>query len=77
MGKLIWTLGLAVAALLVTFAAGSALQIAAEANTTPVVEQQRQFVVDESAWRRGVPPKEVSFRERIVSAVRAFRDGKE
>jgi len=75
MRKLVWTLLLAVAALVVTFAAGSALQIVAEANT-PKVEP---YVVaaDETTWRRGMPPREVGLRERIVSAVRAFRDGKD
>jgi hypothetical protein len=75
MRKLVWTLLLAVSALVVTFAAGSALQIVAEANTPKAVES---FAADEPAWRRGAPPtRQAALRERIVSAVRAFRDGKD
>ena len=74
MRKLVWTLLLAAAALVVTFAAGSALQIVAEANTPKATES---FTVDATAWRRGAPPREAGLRERIVSAVRAFRDGKD
>jgi hypothetical protein len=75
MRKFIWTVLLAVAALVVTFAAGSALQIVAEANTP--AQAQSFTVSDDNTWRRGVPPKVVSLRERIVSAVRGFRDGKD
>jgi hypothetical protein len=75
MRKLIWTLLLAVSALVVTFAAGSALQIVAEANTpkaaAPIV------VADDSARHRAALPREVGLRERIVSTVRAFRDGRD
>ena len=76
MRKLIWTLLLAVSALVVTFAAGSALQVVAEANAPKATEP---YVVanDDTTWRRGAPPREVGLRERIVSAVRAFRDGRD
>jgi len=74
MRKLVWTLLLAVSALVVTFAAGSALQIVAEANTPKPIES---VAVDDTAWRRGAPPKQAGLRERIVSAVRAFRDGQD
>jgi hypothetical protein len=75
MRKLIWTLLLAVSALVVTFAAGSALQVVAEANTPKAAEPV--VVADESAWHRVAPVREVGLRERIVSAVRAFRDGRD
>ena len=75
MRKLIWTLVLAVSALVVTFAAGSALQIVAEANTPQAAEPY--VVVSDTTWRRGTPPREMGLRERIVSAVRAFRDGRD
>ena len=75
MRKLVWTLLLAVSALIVTFAAGSALQIIAEANTPKAAES---VAVEETAWRHGAPPtRQAALRERIVSAVRAFRDGKD
>lgn len=76
MRRLVWTLLLAVSALVVTFAAGSALQIVAEANT-PKAAEPYVVVNDDSAWRRGTPPREVGLRERIVSAVRAFRDDRD
>jgi hypothetical protein len=75
MRKFIWTVLLAASALVVTFAAGSALQIVAEANTPAPAGSFS--VVDDNTWRRGVPPGVVSLRERIVSAVRGFRDGKD
>ena len=74
MRKLIWTLLLAASALVVTFAAGSALQVVAEANAP---KAEPYVVASDTTWRRGAPPREVGLRERIVSAVRAFRDGKE
>jgi hypothetical protein len=74
MRKFVWSLLLAVAALVVTLAAGSALEIVAEANTPKAAAP---YVVSESTWNRGTPPREVGFRERIVSAVRAFRDGRD
>jgi hypothetical protein len=77
MRKLIWTLLLAVSALVVTFAAGSALQIIAEANASKAAEPYVVVVNDDAPWRRGTPPREVGLRERIVSAVRAFRDGRD
>lgn len=77
MRKLVWTLLLAVSALVVTFAAGSALQIVAEANTPKAAEPYVVVVNDNTAWRRGTPPREVGLRERIVSAVRAFRDDRD
>jgi hypothetical protein len=77
MRKLIWTLLLAVSALVVTFAAGSALQIVAEANASKAAEPYVVVVNDDAPWRRGTPPREVGLRERIVSAVRAFRDGRD
>jgi hypothetical protein len=76
MRKLIWTLLLAVSALVVTFAAGSALQVVAEANA-PKATEPYVVVNDDTTWRRGAPPREVGLRERIVSAVRAFRDGRD
>ena len=75
MRKLIWTLLLAVSALVVTFAAGSALQIVAEANAPKAAEPI--VVADDGAWRRAAPTREVGLRERIVSTVRAFRDGRD
>jgi hypothetical protein len=77
MRKLIWTLLLAVSALVVTFAAGSALQVVAEANAPRATEPYVVVVNDDTPWRRGAPPREVGLRERIVSAVRAFRDGRD
>jgi hypothetical protein len=77
MRKLIWTLLLAVSALVVTFAAGSALQVVAEANAPRATEPYVVVVNDDTTWRRGAPPREVGLRERIVSAVRAFRDGRD
>ena len=74
MRKIIWSLLLAMAALIVTLGAGSALEIVAEANTP---KADALYVVSESGWSRGTPPREVGFRERIVSAVRGFRDGKD
>ena len=74
MRKLILTLLLAVAALVVTFAAGSALQIVAETNTPAAAPY---VVADDTTLRHGTPPKQTGLRERIVSAVRAFRDGKD
>jgi len=73
MRKLIWTLLLAVSALVVTFAAGSALQVVAEANA-PKAEP---YVVASDTLRRDAPPREIGLRERIVSAVRGFRDGRD
>jgi len=77
MRKLIWTLLLAVSALVVTFAAGSALQVVAEANASKSAEPYVVVVNDDTTWRRGTPPRETGLRERIVSAVRAFRDGRD
>jgi hypothetical protein len=77
MRKLICTLLLAVSALVVTFAAGSALQIVAEANASKAAEPYVVVVNDDTPWRRGTPPREVGLRERIVSAVRAFRDSRD
>lgn len=77
MRKLIWTLLLAVSALVVTFAAGSALQVVAEANASKAAEPYVVVVNDDTTWRRGTPPRETGLRERIVSAVRAFRDGRD
>lgn len=74
MRKLIWTLLLAVSALVVTFAAGSALQVVAEANTPAAAPY---VVAGDTTWRRDAPPREVGLRERIVSAVRGFRDGRD
>lgn len=76
MRKLVWTLLLAVSALVVTFAAGSALQVLAEANASKAAEPY-VVVNDDTTWRRGTPPREVGLRERIVSAVRAFRGGRD
>ena len=75
MRKFIWSLLLAVAALVVTLAAGSALEIVAQANTPKAAEPY--VVSDNTTWTRGTAPREVGFRERIVSAVRAFRDGRD
>jgi hypothetical protein len=75
MRKFIWTVLLAVSALVVTFAAGSALQIVAEANTPTAADSVT--VVNDNTGRHGAPPRAVSLRERIVSAVRGFRDGKD
>ncbi len=75
MRKLIWTLLLAVSALVVTFAAGSALQVVAEANTPQAIEPI--VVAADGGWHRAAPPREAGLRERIVSAVRAFRDGRD
>ena len=77
MRKLVWTLLLAVSALVVTFAAGSALQVVAEANASKAAEPYVVVVNDDTPWRRGAPPREVGLRERIVSTVRAFRDGRD
>ena len=77
MRKLIWTLLLAVSALVVTFAAGSALQVLAEANASKAAEPYVVVVNKDATWRRGTPPREVGLRERIVSAVRAFRDSRD
>ena len=77
MRKFIWSLLLAVAALVVTLAAGSALEIVAQANTPKATEPYVVSGTTESSWNRGMPPREVGFRERIVSAVRAFRDGRD
>jgi len=77
MRKLIWTLLLAVSALVVTFAAGSALQVVAEANAPKAAEPYVVVVNDDTTWRRGAAPREVGLRERIVSAVRGFRDGRD
>ena len=74
MRKFIWTLLLAASALVVTFAAGSALQVVAEANAP---KAEPYVVASDATWRRGAPPREVGLRERIVSAVRAFRDGRD
>ncbi len=76
MRKLVWTLLLAVSALVVTFAAGSALQVVAEANASKATEPYVVVVNDDTTWRRGTPPREVGLRERIVSTMRAFRDGR-
>ncbi len=72
MRKLVWTLLLAASALVVTFAAGSALQVVAEANAP----KGEPYVVD-ATGRRDTPAREVGLRERIVSAERAFRDGRD
>jgi hypothetical protein len=77
MRKLVWTLLLAVSALVVTFAAGSALQVVAEANASKAAEPYVVVVNDDTTWRRSTPPREVGLRERIVSAVRAFRDDRD
>jgi hypothetical protein len=74
MRKLIWTLLLVASALVVTFAAGSALQVVAEANAP---KGEPYVVASDTTWRRSTPPREVGLRERIVSAVRAFRDGRD
>jgi hypothetical protein len=58
MRKLIWTLLLAVSALVVTFAAGSALQVVAEANASKAAEPYVVVVNDDTTWRRGTPPRE-------------------
>lgn len=70
MRKLVWTLLLAASALVVTFAAGSALQVVAEASA-PKGEPY------DATGRRDTPAREVGLRERIVSAERAFRDGRD
>jgi len=74
MRKLIWTLLLAVSALVVTFAAGSALQVVAEANAP---KAEPYVVASDTTSRRDAPPREIGLRERIVSAVRGFRDGRD
>ena len=74
MRKLIWTLLLAVSALVVTFAAGSALQVVAE-SSAPKAEPY--VVASDTTGRRDAPRREVGLRERIVSAVRGFRDSRD
>jgi len=74
MRKLILTLLLAVSALVVTFAAGSALQVVAEANAP---KAEPYVVAGDTTQRRDAPPREVGLRERIVSAVRGFRDSRD